>query len=66
MVTKERFQNYESTLYPSILILNDNGLNEPLKIMNGFKLIYFLGETLLVGTGKVKKFGFTLELNPIS
>ncbi|MEL0278489.1 MAG: thioredoxin fold domain-containing protein, partial [Deltaproteobacteria bacterium] len=49
---------------PTILILDDNGLNEPLERMNGFRPLPIFQETLLVATGKDEEFGFTLESEP--
>ncbi len=49
---------------PTILILDDNGLNEPLERMNGFRPLPIFQETLLVATGKDEELGFTLESEP--
>ena len=49
---------------PTILILDDNGLNEPLERMNGFRPLPIFQETLLVVTGKDEELGFTLESEP--
>ena len=45
---------------PTILILDDNGLNKPLERMNGFKPLPIFQETLLVVTRKYEELGFTL------
>ena len=49
---------------PTILILDDNGLNEPLERMNGFRPLPIFQETLLVVSGKDEELGFTLESEP--
>ena len=49
---------------PTILILNDSGLNEPLERMNGFRPLPIFQETLLVVSGKDEELGFTLESEP--
>ena len=49
---------------PTILILDDSGLNEPLERMNGFRPLPIFQETLLVVSGKDEELGFTLESEP--
>ena len=49
---------------PTILILDDSGLNEPLERMNGFRPLPIFQETLLVVSGKDKELGFTLQSEP--
>jgi thioredoxin-related protein len=49
---------------PTILILDDSGLNEPLARMNGFRPLPIFQETLLVVSGKDEELGFTLESEP--
>ena len=49
---------------PTILILDDHRLNEPLERMNGFRPLPIFQETLLVVTGKDEELGFTLESEP--
>ena len=48
----------------TILILDDNGLNEPLERMNGFKPLPNFQEKLLFVTGKDEELGFILENEP--
>ena len=48
----------------TILILDDNGLNEPIERMNSFRPLPFFQKTLLVVTRKDNKLGFTLESKP--
>ena len=49
---------------PTILILDDNDLNEPLERMNGFRPLHNSQETLLFVTRKDEELGFTLENEP--
>ena len=49
---------------PTILILDDNDLNEPLERMNGFRPLPVFQEALLVVSGKDEELGFTLESEP--
>ena len=49
---------------PTILILDDSGLNDPLERMNGFRPLPIFQETLLVVSGKDEELGFTLESEP--
>ena len=65
VVDEKAFSKLMKVQYtPTILILDDNGLNEPLERMNGFRPLPIFQETLLVATGKDEELGFTLESEP--